>query len=172
MNYRTARLCPLAFIATSLAFAQPGQPATAASATLMISGDIPATLTIKAEELASMPRASAPVNEPDGSKVIYEGVLLREVLSKAGAPFGKQLRGANMASYVIAKARDGYQVVFTLAELDPQFGDEKILVVDRRDGKPLSGNQGPLRIFCAGDKEGARSVRMLESLEVVRLQKK
>jgi hypothetical protein len=64
---------------------------------------------------------------------------------------------------------DGYQVTFTLGELDPQFGNESILVADKRDGKPLPDKQGPFRLVCPNDHEGARSVRMLETLEVVRL---
>ena len=46
-----------------------------------------------------------------------------------------------------------------------------ILVADKRDGKPLFGYQGPFRLVCPNDKAGARSVRMLETLEFVRLQK-
>ena len=84
---------------------------------------------------------------------------------------GKELRGKALASYVIAKAHDGYQVVFSLGELDTAFGNASILVADRRDGNPLFGYQGPFRIVCPNDKAGARSVRMLETLEVVRLQK-
>ena len=46
-----------------------------------------------------------------------------------------------------------------------------ILVADKRDGQPLPSEQGPLRIVCPDDKEGARSVRMLQSLQVVQLRK-
>ena len=60
----------------------------------------------------------------------YSGVLLRTVLAKAGVPMGKGLRGKVMASYVLAKARGGYEVVFTLAELDPLFGNERVVVAD------------------------------------------
>jgi hypothetical protein len=55
--------------------------------------------------------------------------------------------------------------------MDSSFGNESIVVADKRDGKPLSGNQGSFRLICPNDKAGARSVRMLELLEVVRLQK-
>jgi DMSO/TMAO reductase YedYZ molybdopterin-dependent catalytic subunit len=141
------------------------------AAVLAVQGDIPSTLSLTADDLAKMPRETASVPAPDGTKIVYEGVTLLAVLQKAGAPFGKQLRGKVLSTYVLAKAMDGYQVMFTLGELDPDFGNETILLADKRDGKPLPDKQGPLRLVCPNDKEGARSVRMLQTLEVVRLAK-
>jgi hypothetical protein len=158
---------PLAFIVlTALVFAQ-APPA----AVLAVQGDIASPLSLTADDLAKMPRQTVSVPAPDGAKIVYEGVTLLAVLQKAGAPFGKQLRGKVLSSYVLAKAMDGYQVVFTLGELDPDFGNETILVADKRDGKPLADKQGPFRLVCPNDHEGARSVRMLETLEIVRLAK-
>ena len=138
---------------------------------LTISGDVPSPLQLKADDLAKMPRETVSVQEEDGTKVQYEGVPLREVLVRAGAPLGKELRGKALASYVLAKAHDGYQVVFGLAEVDASFANESIVVADKRDGKPLFGYQGPFRLVCPNDKGGARSVRMLKTLEIVRLRK-
>lgn len=142
-----------------------------APAILTVSGDVPSPLHLKADDLAGMPRETVSVQEEDGTKVEYEGVPLREVLARAGAPLGKELRGKALASYVLAKARDGYQVVFGLAEVDASFANETILVADKRNGKPLFGYQGPFRLVCPNDKAEARSVRMLETLEIVRLRK-
>jgi len=151
------------------ALAQSSQPQ--ASPSLRVTGDIPAPLQLTADDLAKMPRETVFVKEEDGNAVQYEGVPLREVLARAGAPFGKELRGKALATYVLAKAHDGYQVLFGLAELDASFANETILVADKRDGKPLFGYQGPFRLVCPNDKAGARSVRMLETLELVRLRK-
>jgi len=156
-------------LAPGLIFAQAPQPASAPS--IAITGDVATPLTLKAEDLAKMPREKVSVSEEDGAKVEYEGVPLREILKRAGAPLGNQLRGKALASYVIAKAQDGYQVVFAIGEFDAAFANEQILVADRRDGKPLFEYQGPFRIVCPNDKAGARSVRMLETLQVVRLLK-
>jgi len=164
------RFSILAAISLSLVFAQAPQP-QAGSSTLTVSGDIAAPLMLKAEDLAAMPREKVTIPDQDGTQVEYEGVPLREILKKAGAPLGNQLRGKALATYVLAKAHDGYQVVFTLGELDASFGNAKIIVADKRDGKPLFGYQGPFRLVCPDDKAGARSVRMLETLEIVRLQK-
>ena len=61
--------------------------------------------------------------------------------------------------------------MFAMAEFDPAFANEQILVADKRDGKPLFEYQGPFRVVCPNDKAGARSVRMLQTLQVVRLAK-
>jgi DMSO/TMAO reductase YedYZ molybdopterin-dependent catalytic subunit len=161
------RSSTLAAICTCLAFAQT----QTGPATLTVSGDISTPLTLKVADLAAMPREKASVPDQDGTEIEYEGVALREVLKRAGAPLGGQLRGKALASYVVAKAHDGYQVVFTLGEIDAQFGNQQIIVADKRDGKPLFGYQGPFRLVCPHDKAGARSVRMLETLEFVKLQK-
>ncbi len=161
----------LALVSIAPAFAQVPEPQSAAAATLAVTGDVSTPLTLKADDLMKMPRESASIPDQDGTTIQYEGVPLREILKKAGAPLGNQLRGKALASYVLAKAHDGYQVVFALGELDAEFGNEKVLVADKRDGKPLFGYQGPFRLVCPNDKAGARSVRMLETLEVVRLQK-
>jgi hypothetical protein len=144
---------------------------TSAQTVLTIQGDLPSPLTLKAEDLAQMPRETVTVQDQEGGQIKYTGVMLREILTRAGAPLGKELRGKALATYVLAKAKDGYQVLFSLAEVDAQFGNEQIIVADQRDGKALFGYQGPLRLVCPADKAGARSVRMLQTLEIVRLQK-
>ena len=82
-----------------------------------------------------------------------------------------QMRGNMVASYVLASASDGYQALFAIAELDPAFTAEDILVADTVDGQPLFEYQGPFRLVAPKDLRGARSVRMLQRLDVVRLRK-
>ena len=78
--------------------------------------------TLTAEEFGKMTRRTVTVEE-HGVQVSYGGVLLRDVLERAGAPFGSQLRGKALSEYVLATARDGYAVIYTLAEMDPDFTD-------------------------------------------------
>jgi DMSO/TMAO reductase YedYZ molybdopterin-dependent catalytic subunit len=163
------RIGMLAVVCAGLIAGEPPPPQSA-SPVISVSGDVATPLTLKAEDLVSMPREKVTVPEPDGTQVEYEGVPLREILKKAGLPLGK-VRGKALTTYILAKARDGYEVVFTLGEIDSEFGNEEILVADKRDGKALSGTLGPWRLVLPHDEAGARSVRMLESLEIVQLQK-
>jgi DMSO/TMAO reductase YedYZ molybdopterin-dependent catalytic subunit len=155
----------------SLAVLAQNAVVRAPSAALTIQGDIAAPLTVTAKDLAAMPRETVSVTDQDGSQVTYEGVPLRDVLQRAGIELGKELRGKALASYLVAKGRDGYEVVFSLGELGTAFGNEQILLADKRQGKPLFEYQGPFRLVCPGDKAGARSIRMLDTIELVRLQK-
>ena len=138
--------------------------------TIMIGGDVATPLTITPAEFKTLPRTTVKVTEEDRT-VTYEGVSLGELLNRAGAPVGPKLRGNAVASYITCIANDGYQVVFSLAEADPGFTSNEIIVADTVDGKPLFDYQGPFRIVAPHDKAGARSMRMLERIEVVRLRK-
>jgi DMSO/TMAO reductase YedYZ molybdopterin-dependent catalytic subunit len=141
---------------------------------LAISGDVTNPLSLTKADLAKMPRTSVTVKaegSEEGADTTYEGVLLYDILKQAGAPLGKQLMGKALASYVLAEAHDGYQVVYTLTELDPSFTGNKIIVADTINGKPLFQYQGPFRLVVPGEKKAARSIRMVEKISVVRLRK-
>jgi DMSO/TMAO reductase YedYZ molybdopterin-dependent catalytic subunit len=127
-------------------------------------------MRLTAADLAGMPRATVETRN-DGLTVQYEGVWLHEILKKAGLPAGTELRGKALATYVLAEAHDGYQVLFSLAELDPAFTDHQVLLADRANGKPLSGADGSFRLVAPKDKRGARSIRMLTRIQVVGLRK-
>jgi DMSO/TMAO reductase YedYZ molybdopterin-dependent catalytic subunit len=141
------------------------------SSKLTVDGDIATPLTLTMADLANMTHETATLTEPDGSKIDYQGVPLAEILKKAGLPSGKEMRGKALAGYLLVEAHDGYQVVFSLGELDPGLGGTRVIVADRRDGKPLAAQQGPIRLVVASDKRPARSVRMVERLHVVQVRK-
>lgn len=116
--------------------------------------------------LAALPQESVSLSE-EGEAVEYRGALLSAILARAGAPAGSAMRGKALTNYVLAEAKDGYRVVFSLGEVDPEFGNARIIVATARNGKPLFDYQGPFRLIVAGDKRGARGVRMLTKLTIV-----
>lgn len=145
-------------------------PAAPASSTLIIAGDVRQPITFTVTELRTLPRTTVTVQDDNGT-VTYEGVLVGELLKRAGATLGADLRGDAVTSYVTFTARDGYRAVFSLAELDPDYTKSTVIVADTADGKPLFGYQGPLRIAAPSDTRGSRSVRMLERIDVARLKR-
>jgi DMSO/TMAO reductase YedYZ molybdopterin-dependent catalytic subunit len=143
--------------------------ATASASELRIVGAVSAPLVLTVADLKKMPRKTLTVvNAHDKKTETYEGVLLEELLHRAGVPRGEQLRGPSMGIYVIAEAEDGYRVVFSLAELDSGIIESEVIVADTMDGAPLAAKQGPFRLVAPHEKRPARWVRMLKSITVVR----
>jgi hypothetical protein len=97
---------------------------------------------------------------------VYEGVTVRELLTRAGVPSGADLRGAELAKTVIVTGADGYRAAFGLAEFDPGFTDRVSIVADRKDGLPLGENAAPFQIILTDEKRPARWVRQVVSIEV------
>lgn len=137
-------------------------------ASIEISGNVKPPRTLSAEDLLKMPRATLRL-PGGGNELVYEGVWLHEVLKAAGVAQGERLRGKALTTYVLAEAKDGYQVLFSLAELDPSYVDNQVLLADKLDGKPLDEDQGPFRLVVPKDKPGARGIRMLVKLQVVQV---
>jgi len=123
---------------------------------------------VSAADLARLPSAEADVVD-HGKPHHYRGVAARDVLALVGMPQGEKFRGAALALVVRVRAADGYTTVFALAEFDPAFREQTILLADQMDGAPLPANAGPLRLVCPGDKRPARSIRQVLSMEVISL---
>jgi hypothetical protein len=169
-RFRACVVCLLLISGSTLLGAQATSPETSTS-TLSVGGDVRTPLSITPAELKAMARTSVEVKDEDGRTVKYEGVLVGELPKRAGATLGSDMRGNAMTTYVLASASDGYQVLFSLAELDPAFTNSEVIVADTIDGKPLFAYQGPFRIVSPKDARAARSIRMLQRLDVVRLKK-
>ena len=147
---------------------QTGAQMATAGAELRISGAVSTPLVLTVADLKKMPRKTLSVLNPhDKKQESYEGVLLEELLRRAGVAQGENLRGPAMATYVLAEANDGYHVIFSLAELDSGILDSEIIVADTMDGAPLPDKVGPFRLVAPHEKRPARWVRMLKSITVV-----
>lgn len=116
--------------------------------------------------LGELPRQTVVTADHRGLRTTFEGVALRDVLTKAGVPLGEALRGKALAQVIVASAPDGYLVAYAIAEVDAAFTDQVILVADTRDGRPLLPDTGPLQIIVPRDKRPARWVRQVSKLEV------
>lgn len=134
--------------------------------TVTISGEVTKPLTLQAAALKAMPHTEVTGKDHDGKEHRYSGVPLIDLLKQAGVTVGNELRGANLAKYVVVKAADGYQVVFALPELDPVFASRTILLADSADGTALPAGTGPFRVIVPDEKKLARWVREVQSIEV------
>jgi len=123
-------------------------------------------VAITPEDFRSLPHVDVKVHSNHRNvDETYSGVLLATLLTKINAPMGKDLRGETMTTVVLASGTDGYSVVLSLAEADPEFHTNQILVADLLDGKPL-GKNGPFQLVVPDDKRPARWVHNLNSIAV------
>lgn len=127
-------------------------------------------LALTAAELATLPPArltqTRSVVAASGAaattqSLVYAGVLLRDVLAKAGAGAD---RGAR-TGVVEAVATDNYRAVYSWGELFNHPAGEQTIVVTAQDDQPLDAAAGPLALRSLGDlRPGPRHVRNLCAL--------
>jgi hypothetical protein len=123
------------------------------------------SLALTAADLTALPRVEIKA-EMEGEVHTFSGVAVAELLQRAGLKFGRSLRGPALAQYLLVEARDGYRVVYALTEFDSDFTSDTPILADRRDGQPLSAEDGPWRLILPREKRGARWVRQVTALSV------
>jgi len=141
----------LAFFSVQMARAQQAAPV------IKVSGEVTKPLQLTSSDLAKMTRTTAVLKDRDGNKHIYAGVPVIDILNLAGVTTGKQLRGQNLSKYMIVQCADGYEVTFSLAEVDTGFTDRIVILADSMEGKPIVAGKGPFRLIVPGEKVPARS---------------
>ncbi|MEP7119099.1 MAG: hypothetical protein ABI880_16045, partial [Acidobacteriota bacterium] len=140
-----SRRCARALVLASVLLVVPGHgwrviaaqapaatPTPIAPTALTVTGDVRTPLSLSAADLKAMPRTRVETKD-DAQTIVYEGVLVGELLKRAGVPVGVDLRGNAVAAYVTASAADGYQAVFSLAELDNGFTANDVIIADTVD---------------------------------------
>ncbi len=134
--------------------------------TVKVIGEVLNPLTLSASDLASLPRTTANAKDRQGALHTFTGVALSTIFERAGVTTGRQLRGENLAKYLLVTCADGYQVIFSLAELDSSFTDRVVILADQMEGKPLPAGTGPFRIVVPGEKKPARNCFQVTTLAI------
>jgi len=146
-------------IRAALAIAALALAGAAQAQTLEIRGLDGSVRTLQAAEIAALPRGEAELVE-DGAPHRYEGAILSGVLRAGGLPMGARLHGDPLKAYLVATGADGFQAVYSLAEVDREFHGDSVILADRVDGGPLPEKRAPWRLVSSGDKKaGGRSMR-------------
>ena len=87
-----------------------------------------------------------------GNVIVYHGAPLLEVLEQNGLDL-KTMAGERKtaASVVLASARDGYTVVFSVGELGANRANPRVFLVAETAAGPLPDNEAPVRLIVYGD---------------------
>lgn len=144
-------------------------PVAAGAGTLTLIGPAGQAESLSQAALAALPHVDVAA-VMHGATHRFSGVLLGDLLAWVGAPTGAALRGAELSHVVIASARDGYRVALSLAETDASIRSTRVIVADAMDGSAIPAADGPFRLVVEGDLKPARSARLLERIEVRKLE--
>ncbi|MFD2863468.1 molybdopterin-dependent oxidoreductase [Mucilaginibacter antarcticus] len=142
-------------------------PFLAVAQTVKVGGEVATPLTIDAAEFAKYPQIKVSRKDKEGKDHTYTGVALMDILTKAGATMGDELKGKNLTKCLLVDAADNYQAVFALAELDKAFTECAVILTNTVDGKPLPKGDGPFRIIVQNEKKLGRCVRQVVQLKIV-----
>lgn len=153
--------------------AQDASPSASPTAveTFDVGGSVETPLTLTVADLQALDLTAETVDVTYESRDVVEdhtftGVRLLDLLETAGIPAGAQERNPLLGRYVVITAKDGYQVVLSGGELDPNFGATPVLLAWEQDGEALAGDDGPVRLVVPGDRRGGRYVYGVISIEL------
>jgi len=120
---------------------------------------------IASESLLGRDRRDVRIEDAQGNVIVYHGLSLLEVLEKNGLETRTMAGERKVApAVVVATARDGYTVVFSVGELLMHRGDPKVYLVSESAAGPLPENEGPVRLMVYGDR--VRSAYGLARIEL------
>ena len=122
-----------------------------------VTGEVKQELRLTAGEIAKLPHVNAILKDRNGKDVPYSGVAVQTMLNMAGVTLGRDLRGENLSKFLLVRSADGYEVLFSLAEIDTTFTTRIMILADQVEGHALPADKGPLRMIVPGEKVPARS---------------
>ena len=148
-------------------------PSAYVSEKVSIDGRVNNTLSLSVEDLAKFPKQTVQEVKIAGHNgpaevAKYQGVLLTDLLSEA--KMTSLHRHDYRKSAIIAKATDGYAVVFSWSELFNSVIGPGVMVVYLKNGQPLDKHMGKIALISAEDTAtGPRFVKWLNQITVVKL---
>lgn len=118
-------------------------------------------------EWEKLPRTEVKAMARDKTERTFSGVPFAEILKLIPAPSGNTLRGPELAKVILITAADGYQVSFSIAELDASFKKQNVIIADSVDGKPLSEFEGKRMLVCGDELRHPRWIRQITSISLM-----
>jgi DMSO/TMAO reductase YedYZ molybdopterin-dependent catalytic subunit len=145
-----------------------GLAAAQTSTAIAIAGNVAQPLSMTVADLKRLPPHQFDYVSPeaghkgDGQARHYTGCLLRDVLAAAKPAEGKprELR----KSYALATATDGYEAVFSWAEVFVSPTGDSTYVVYARDGAPIGDDEGQMALITLADTKPVRHIKWLQKL--------
>ena len=167
----SAQLTLLITLASPLVRAQDPMPAHAPvppsrSIALSFEGK---SISLSLTDLANMPQTTVHVhNAHANADETYSGPLLSEVLAKIGLHSTAETHSLILHSTIVATGTDHYYVLYSGAEVQPDFSTGQVIVAVMKSGLP-DQDGGLIQLINTTDAKPARWVHGLSNLSVMTL---
>ncbi|HVY50397.1 MAG TPA: hypothetical protein VHA07_02445 [Devosia sp.] len=137
-----------------------------AAETARLEGEVRRPLVFDQATLDTLPVTTIEVSYAAASGVVrgsYTGVLLWDVLKKAQLIDAAGVN-ARLRHTLLVTSRDGYSVALALGEIDPAYGNRKVLLAYQGSDSLTSVEH--MRLLVPGDIHSGRAVRDVAVIEV------
>jgi DMSO/TMAO reductase YedYZ molybdopterin-dependent catalytic subunit len=170
MGAAGAWLATGAFGNATAAQGTPASPAPDTGGTIEVSGEVASPGPLTLADIQALPAETVDVTYLmlDGTEVehSYTGARFWDVLQLAEPLVDPERPETSLHMYVVLTAKDGYVVVLSMGEIDPEFGGHPYLLAWDEDGQAFSGERGPVMLVPPGDRTEGRYIWGVVSIEV------
>jgi hypothetical protein len=127
-------------------------------------------ITVSAEDLLNMPQVTVHVHNAHrgGIEETYTGPLLSDVLQKIGLKSSRETQPLILHSVIVATGMDHYYVLYSVAEVQPDFSNSKVIVAVMKSGLPNTEG-GNIELINTDGAKPARWVHGLMGISVMSL---
>lgn len=164
MNLRIVA-CALALVLSPVtAWATETTPRGIEPGTVFLEGLVSHPQTLTRSSLESFPKHTVTVTFQTGhgeQTGTYTGALLWDVLKSAAII--DRGKGSMLQRTISIEGRDGYVVVISLSEIDPDYGNHNALLAYDRAG---TAAQAGVRLILPRDRRGGRAVNDMAKIAV------
>lgn len=135
-----------------------------------LSGLVNTSGTYQLSDLQALPQSTVSTNAKAGNSELglheYGGPLLVELLNKAGVKVDTSRPNNILRKAVVVHGSDGYSTAIAWGEIDPRYGNKKVLLALQRDGQPIPEADGFARLIMPGDLAAGRYISNVATIEV------
>lgn len=128
----------------------------------VVEGQVLNPITLNADDLkANFSSQTVDVTYKSGEDTVsasFTGVPLWQILSAAQPNVNADVKNDKLSQFIVVTGSDGYQAVIAWGEIDPEFGNQPILLAYEQDGAAITDKSGALRLVVPGDARGGRYV--------------
>ncbi len=156
------------WVLTGVSLGAPGEQVTRADR-IFIDGAVKTRKSLTFEDLKHEPATTEVVALKTGKGSLtgsYTGVLLWTLLQEAVIQVSPDHKNDLLRHTITVTSSDGYAAVLSVAEIDPELGDDRAIIAYAKDGQPLTDKRGFARLILPADKSAGRAISGVASITV------